>query len=42
MSNYNDAIRYKYIIAYDTSSKAPKKYIGFDTQEEAKQYKKIL
>ena len=38
MSNYNDEMRYKYVIAYDTSSKAPKNYFGFDTQEEAKQY----
>ena len=40
MTNYKDAMRYKYVIAYDTSSDASKKYIGFDTQEEAKEYMK--
>ena len=35
MDNYNDALKYDYVIAYDTSVKSTKKYIGFETKNEA-------
>ena len=36
--NYQEAIKNKYILAYDTSIKSTKKYIGFETKKEAVDY----